>query len=83
MLSVLELKTRVKAKTGIENNKLLGSAHNLGNVLSKRTAIWLLADPSLVQSTYYGLNCNLPPRKYVHMLTPSTSECDLIWNRLN
>lgn len=83
MLSVLELKTKVKAKTGIENNKLLSSARNLGNVFSKRTAIWLLADVSLVQSTYYGLKCNLPPKKYVHMLTPSTSECNLIWNRLN
>ena len=35
MLSVLELKTRVKAKTELEDNKLFSSANNLGNVLSK------------------------------------------------
>ena len=33
--------------------------------------------------TYYGLNCILPPatkKRYVGFLTPSASECDLIWS---
>ena len=28
---------------------------------------------------FYGLNCVFPSNSYVEVLTPSTSECDLIW----
>ena len=27
----------------------------------------------------WGLNCVLPPKKYVEILSHSTSECDLLW----
>ena len=47
-----------------------GNEHNSNHVVHTPKVINL--------EDYYGLNC-VPPKLYFELLTPSTSEYDLIW----